>query len=203
MNECLKLMLMSLIKYYSNPIKLKLIYEISTNGNIVSLRILEYFLTSYCNHWDKDSKSRKVIKINGNIVYNKYKQQLLSYNKKKFDPFKRDKRIVLYTEDLYEDGTPVHLLKDWDRLEKLEHINIKCKVHDSKEKTSEYGIVTTIAQLHFFKWCVENNIISYALEHMDDIILHMKNNVKEKDKQIDIVKNNKNIHNNKLHIKLS
>lgn len=176
------LLLKKLLEHYSNPMMLKLIYEISTMHNIISLRILEYFLTSYCNYWNNGSIDRKIIKINGKDIYNEYKQHLSSYNKKKFDAFKRKERILLFTEDLYEDGSPIHLLKDWDKIEKLPKINLKC-ICTNIEKDDKRGIVTTIAQLNFFKWCIENGILGYIYDNSEDILDHMKKHKKFKEEE--------------------
>lgn len=97
-------------------------------------------------------------------IYNNYKSQLKAYNKKLFDPFCR------YQKD--------------NKISKFEFY------YD--DNSSEY-IVTTIGQLNFFKWALENDIIEYVShiyeELKDDIKKKHKLEQKKKPNQISICKN--------------
>ena len=44
--------------------------------------------------------------------------------------------------------------------------------HDGKE------IITTVGQLNFFRWALENKILDYILEHFDDIENDMNNSLR-------------------------
>lgn len=87
------LLLKSLSDFYSdNYDALRDIHQI-IDGKSTPLRLIEYFITNY-------SKTNNIVykvKINENdllfCVHNEYKNQLKSYTKKLFDPFKRDDRI--------------------------------------------------------------------------------------------------------------
>ena len=57
----------------------------------------------------------------------------------------------------------------------------------TKTELKEYnknpdGFVTTVGQLNFFRWAVENGIIKYALENIKDLEKNMINTTKNKDK---------------------
>jgi hypothetical protein len=119
---------------YKNVIEKKII-PIVEIGDPVSLRFIETFITKYC-------KEKKVImsnkKSNNFIIYEDYKEQLKSYDKQHFDPFKR-KHHILYN---YKKKRYFH---------------------------------TTVGQLNFFRWIVENEILDYILNNIDKIRGEIKN----------------------------
>ena len=79
-------------------------------------------------------------------VYQNYRSQLKAYKKVKFDPFRRRQRIAfMYNED--------------------------CREMNNNE---EY-LNTTIGQLNFFKWAIENNIIDYISDHLSILEESMNN----------------------------
>lgn len=63
----------------------------------------------------------------------------------------------------------------------------------------KYKILTTIGQLNFFKWAIENKVIEYVINNKEDITNEMKKNTKtnkddkKKKKKKSIVKIHKNI----------
>lgn len=113
--------------------KLMLFYEIDNNfetmWNIIngkskiSLRIVDWFVTNYSKKYFTVYEIIKNGKIERIKVYNCYKLNLKSYQKKRFDPFCRWERIQIPYKNNY--------------------------------------IQTTIGQLNFFKWAIENQIIKY------------------------------------------
>ena len=163
------LLLDSLMYYYSNNINI--LTSIFTQKNTLSLRILDWLVTNY-------SKKNNIIytirdKCGNNInfnIYLEYKNQLKAYSKKYFDPFCRRDRIVINTENL-----------TWSIY------------NDNYKKTSENEIVTTVGQLNFFKWLIENNVLNYAIENIIEIDKDMsetlKNN-KNKEKKRKELSNN-------------
>ena len=86
------------------------------------------------------------------VVYLSYKLQLKAYSKKLFDPFCRRERIYFnYDTD-----------NDTD--------------NDNKDK--KY-LITTVGQLNFFKWMIENNIIDYIIKNYENIESDMHNTIKD------------------------
>ena len=71
-----------------------------TKNNIISLRILDWFITNY------SKKIRTIIPENPNKmdVYMHYKLMLKSYNKSSFDPFSRRNKICFYYKQDCECG---------------------------------------------------------------------------------------------------
>jgi len=84
-------------------------------------------------------------------IHRSYKNQLKSYSKKLFDPFCRRERIIIQR-------------KTFKRVEGGDDDNT---------------IVTTVGQLNFFKWAIENKILDYAVKHIDEIEIDMNSNVRK------------------------
>jgi hypothetical protein len=91
----LSLLMRSLTEFYSNPIYIEQIKNIIDQNSIISLRILDWFITNY------SKKHRTIIPTNGKSidVYQNYKLQLKSFSKKQFDPFCRKNKIIFYYND--------------------------------------------------------------------------------------------------------
>jgi hypothetical protein len=91
----LSLLMKSLTDFYTNSIYIDQIKSIIDQNSVISLRILDWFITNY-------SKKYKTI-IDGQIgsidVYQNYKLQLKSFSKKQFDPFCRKNKILFYYKD--------------------------------------------------------------------------------------------------------
>jgi hypothetical protein len=102
------LLLQSLYTYYQEDDNIDNMIPIVTGNALVSLRVLDWFVTNYSKNYDVNF----MIKTNGeNIkfnVYQDYKNKLKSYNKRFFDPFCRQNKKNLtnkiafkYNEDKY------------------------------------------------------------------------------------------------------
>lgn len=160
-----ELLINKLIGFYSNPKNLAVFINIVEQGTVISLRLLDWFSTNY-------SKFNRVY-INKIDIHSDYKDQLKGYKKQFFDPFCRRQRIFLMADNIrVSDDTPKELT--------YKHI----------ENHEEYlgkqdGIVTTVGQLNFFKWCIERNIVGYILSNLKSIensmfeVTNNKKNTKE------------------------
>lgn len=92
----LSLLMKSLTDFYKNQEYISQIKDIVDQNSVISLRILDWFITNY-------SKKHRTIINNENTqgidVYQNYKLQLKSFSKKQFDPFCRKNKIVFYYTD--------------------------------------------------------------------------------------------------------
>jgi len=120
----------------------------------ISLRLLEYFVTKYSKEIPVIIKYKKNGRMKYISVYDSYTNQLHSYDKKRLDPFNRN-----HTKGKSKDKT--HL------------INFDYNDNKILEKT-------TICQLNFFRWIINENILSYVNENLDKIRKHMDNKKKIK-----------------------
>lgn len=129
-----ELLLRNLTEFYSVGEKENLVkmMRIINGESIISLRILDWFVTNYSkkNFTVYDLETKESMNNSETMrfkVYNEYKLKLKSYRKKRFDPFCRWERIRI----------------PYDR---------------------ENYIETTIGQLNFFKWAIENRILDYIAD---------------------------------------
>ena len=146
--------------------------------NKISLRLIDWFVTNYCK------KNKIIIQKNNNRneylnIYNSYKSNLRAFSKQLFDPFRR--KNILYMI--------------YDNTNNANKINITFSLQYNKLQ-SNY-VKTTIGQINFFKWIIDNNIYEYIVEHKkiieDDMIFSQKqNNYKKLDKNNLIIKKVKN-----------
>lgn len=135
----LSLLMKSLTDFYKDPYYIEQIKNIIDQNSVISLRILDWFITNY------SKKHRTIITSNSKTIdiYQNYKLQLKSFSKKSFDPFCRKNKIIFYYND------------------------------------DEY-IETSCGQLCFFRWCFQNDILSYVQQNLSIIEQDMKNSLKNK-----------------------
>ena len=119
--------------------RIHIILPIINRTSRLSLRLLDYFCVNYAR------EQRVGYTVDGQYfdVHASYKDQLKSYSKKLFDPFKRHTRIQL--------------------------------------KKDSIELETTVGQLCFFQWCIDNKVLEYVTEHMDAISEHMKRTLQRPD----------------------
>lgn len=88
----LSLLMKSLTDFYKNTIYIEQMKNIVDQNSVISLRILDWFITNY------SKKYRTIIKNKNSSldVYQNYKLQLKSFSKKQFDPFCRKNKILFY-----------------------------------------------------------------------------------------------------------
>lgn len=142
------LLLQNLMNFYDNADNMKTIQTIVNGESRVSLRIIDWFVTNYAKKYDTEYTIRMRTGILKDLVenctfkvYHRYKLQLKAYSKKRFDPFCR-----------------------WDR------ISIPCNTISTQHlEEDEYLMETTIGQLNFFKWAIENRILDYIEMNYEEI----------------------------------
>ena len=174
--------------FYQDEYILNNLFRILNHNNLfkksketkISLRLIDWFVTNYCK------KNKIIIQKNNNRneylnIYNSYKSNLRAFSKQLFDPFRRKNILYMIYENTNYDNT--------------NKINIIFSLQYNKVQ-SNY-VKTTIGQINFFKWIIDNNIYEYIVEHKkiieDDMIFSQKqNNYKKLDKNNLIFKRVKN-----------
>ena len=168
------ILLEPLKKFYSNKNNLNellviLNHKKKTNQKKLSLRLIDWFVTNYCKKYKitiYNNKKKEHINI-----YDNYKSNLKAFSKKVFDPFRRNNRIILN----YNITDKKYKILFTNKISNKEHID------------------TTLGQLNFFKWIIDNNIYSYILDNRENIETDMiksqkENNNKKLDKKNLIIK---------------
>ena len=89
----------SLNNFYENDNNITIFLDIINLNSIMSIRLIDYFVTKYSKNnkisykLDNEDKNNKEQLFN---VFSSYKQQLKAYQKKHFDPFSRGDRIPYF-----------------------------------------------------------------------------------------------------------
>lgn len=130
-----KLLLKTLFFFYKAGENLNKLLGIVNGDSRISLRIVDWFVTNY-------AKKNYIVYDDRFKVYNDYKLKLKAYSKKRFDPFCR-----------------------WDRIY-IPYCDEEVVVADGgvgRREQNEFTMKmeTTIGQLNFFKWAIENKILDY------------------------------------------
>lgn len=93
----LGLLMKSVTDFYKNPMYIEQMISIIDQKSILSLRILDWFITNYSKKY-KTFLSNSKSKCNLD-VYQLYKLQLKSLGKSRLDPFCRKNKLIFYYTD--------------------------------------------------------------------------------------------------------
>lgn len=146
------------IKFYSKQNRLEKFLTFIQKKNS-ALRTLNWFATNHTKIVD--------VNINGKNIRLDYLQQLKAYQKEFFDPFRRNKRILLSWE-FNSVNEPINF--KWKYTDKEfcnESVNNDVNSNDETKPVTQ--IVTTIAQLNFFKWAIDRGVLEYIKDNMESI----------------------------------
>lgn len=165
-----------LLKFYSLPRNLDAFLTIMRNKSTktadpnqkkISLRLIDWFVTNYCK------KNNVYLPKNRSInIYDSYKSNLKSFHKEKFDPFRRHNSIILAYKKT-PPRTPIKFVNN---------------TNDKKYLYEE----TTIGQLNFFRWIIENDLYAYIVKNRDKIEKDMIETQKKENGATTIISTNKN-----------
>ena len=152
------LLKIKLLDFYKIPENLGVLLPIILQQTRLSLRSLDWFVTNYSK---KYNTNYILFKNNENNVYfpfKSYKSQLTAYSKKYCDPFCRRERVIFDYQN--------NLIIDFKSTIKLNHKNY---------------IITTIGQLNFFRFAIQDLIINYAIENINEIENDMNGTLKKRE----------------------
>jgi hypothetical protein len=154
--------------------------QYSTQNNLLLSTLLKFY--------KRDDNLSKILSIiNGHsreslrlidwFVTNYAKKNFVGYDL--IDNHGKTKRFKVYID--YKLKLKAYSKKRFDPFCRWDRIAIPYK--------NDTHIQTTIGQLNFFKWALENNILSYISEHLDDIEKDMnKRNSTAKNRQVKMKK---------------
>ena len=150
----------SLREYYSDEKNINKFNDCIHGPNKISLRVIDWFVTNY---------SKKF-----NIYYEIFKSPSgkMTFNS---DGNILYKQINIY--NMYKSQLKSYSKKKFDPFCRRDRINFNC---------NDIDIETTMGQLNFFKWAIDNMIIEYIIQNYEDIENDMNicynNNKKDKKK---------------------
>jgi len=138
------LLLQNLMNFYENPQNMKIIQAIVNGESRISLRIIDWFVTNYAKKYDTEY----IIRMRTGILKDLIEDC-------KFKVYHRYKlQLKAYSKKRFDSFCR------WDR------ISVPCAQNETGE---ECFMETTIGQLNFFKWAIENRILDYIERYYDDI----------------------------------
>ena len=154
------LILEKLKLFYEDKNNIKQLLDVVNSNSKVSLRIIDWFVTNYSKKKFVVIPVKKELYIMGDKIGNKTK--------------KRSTKIV--EEDIniflnYKAQLKAFSKKQFDPFCRRERISFKYNDKDS--------IITTVGQLNFFKWAIENDILLYIKNHLSEIEEDMNTNIKK------------------------
>ena len=137
-----ELLLHNLMHFYENNENMNKIQSIVNGESKVSLRIIDWFVTNYAKKFDTEY----VIRMRTGILKDLVEDC-------KFKVYHRYKlQLKAYSKRKFDSFCR------WDR------ISIPCS-----KNGEECLMETTIGQLNFFKWAIDNKILDYIERYYDDI----------------------------------
>lgn len=156
-----------LVEFYSDPEKFMCFYNIIDSKNEINAqpqtKISLRLLDWLATNYSKEHKVIYLWKNETINLYEAYKNHLKSFGKKCFDPFKRRNRITF--------------VPNLDP-EFIKSNNIRVPLQ------------TTLGQLKFFQWVIEDGVLDYAREHVKAIESDMRRrtgaNVSEKPDKVQV-----------------
>lgn len=145
-------LLYSLKTYYSNDNNLTKLLNIIKYKKSISLRIIDWFATNY-------SKKH-------NTIFIIYKDD------------KGDKTLK-ETEDIFSQFNVYNSYKSQLKAYSKKRFDPFCRRERLDIEINDHHLNTTIGQLNFFRWVINNNIIDYIEENINEIESDMNYSLKQ------------------------
>lgn len=158
------LLMIPLTKFFCQKKNIDILLNVLEGKSKISLRLIDWFVTNYSKKY--------------NVVYNKnnYESNIVKPKKEEYSTF--NDFFIVYND--YKSQLKEVSKKHFDPFCRRQRIHF----YYTKDKF----ILTTVGQLNFFKWAIENNILGYIEENMKEIEYDMnfstKNNKREDDNDI-------------------
>jgi len=153
------LLLEKLKLFYDNKNNMDQLLDIINSTSKISLRIIDWFVTNYSKKNFVVIPVKKVTSSTGDRVTTK--------TQKKSNLVEKDVNVFLN----YKAQLKAYSKKQFDPFCRRERISFK--YNDTK------SIVTTVGQLNFFRWAIENDILLYINDNIKDIEEDMNLNIKK------------------------
>lgn len=154
------LILEKLKLFYENKSNMKQLLDIINSNSKISLRIIDWFVTNY-------SKKKFVVIPVKKTSYVMGEKLTTKTRKKTTKTTEIDINVFLN----YKAQLKSFSKKQFDPFCRRERISFK---YDDSE-----SVVTTVGQLNFFKWAIENDILKYIGNNLKDIEEDMNQNIKK------------------------
>jgi hypothetical protein len=138
---------------FFTPDLVRVLCDVIGGRQCVSLRLLDWFVTSYARR----HASSFVFRGKTVIVWNEYKSMLKSYSKTHFDPFCRRDRIHIDAS-----GGSCVLVAHGAEAVGSAGSNGAGGPTTAPTAPTALALTTTIGQLNFFRWAIESGLLVYV-----------------------------------------
>ena len=167
-----ELLLVSLNNYYQSGSNKTKLLNILNGDNKISLRIIDWFVTNYAKKYNIHySLKLKITSPKRNTL-----KKGLKYSKKELDKYTNFRQLNVFLS--YKEQLRAYSKKQFDPFCRRNRIDF----YFNEAET----ITTTVGQLNFFRWAIQNNIIDHIINNYKEIETDMNNNTKKKDSEENI-----------------
>jgi hypothetical protein len=146
--------------FYDNKVNITYLLDIINSSSNISLRIIDWFVTNYSKKNYVIIPVKKARCKNGEKLTNKTKKKDINYV---------DVDVNVFLN--YKAQLKAYSKKYFDPFCRRERVSFKYNETDS--------ILTTVGQLNFFKWAIENGIMDYIKDNLNIIEEDMNKNIKK------------------------
>jgi hypothetical protein len=156
-----ELLMTRIIEFFKNENHLKKMIDILSGYSQLSLRIIDWFVTNYSKKYD--------------VIYALKKEdynEIYDLNFELIDDIQHTKFIVFLE---YKSQLKAYSKKQFDSFCRGERIKFNYMYQNEK-----YEIETTVGQLNFFRWAIQNNLFIYIVSHYDKIEKDMNESIYNK-----------------------
>ena len=165
-----ELILVSLNQFYDNEYNRLALLDILEGKNKISLRIIDWFVTNYSKKHNVEYSLKRKITSPKRITMKKIHGKM----SKKEEP----KSSNLHHVNVYLSYK--NQLNSFSK----KHFDPFCRRNRIEYEFSDgTKIVTTVGQLNFFRWAIQNNVLKYIIDNYKNIEEDMNQNTKKKKEQ--------------------
>ncbi len=165
-----ELILVSLNQFYDNDYNRMALLDILEGKNKISLRIIDWFVTNYSKKNNVEYSLKKKITSPKRITMKKIHGKT---SKKEAPKSGNLHQVNVYLS--YKNQLNSFSKKHFDPFCRRNRIE-----YDFSDNTN---IVTTVGQLNFFRWAIQNNVLKYIIDNFKEIEEDMNYNTKKKKEQ--------------------
>ena len=162
-----ELILVSLNQFYDNDYNRLALLDILEGKNKISLRIIDWFVTNYSKKNNVEYSLKKKITSPKRITMKKIHGKV---SKKEAPKSSNLHQVNVYLS--YKNQLNSFSKKNFDPFCRNNRIE-----YEFKDGTK---IVTTVGQLNFFRWAIQNNVLKYIIDNFKKIEEDMNQNTKKK-----------------------
>jgi hypothetical protein len=165
-----ELILVSLNQFYDNEYNRMALLDILEGKNKISLRIIDWFVTNYSKKNNVEYSLKKKITSPKRITMKKIHGKT---SKKEVPKSGNLNQVNVYLS--YKNQLNSFSKKHFDPFCRRNRIE-----NDFRDGTK---IITTVGQLNFFRWAIQNNVLKYIIDNFKEIEEDMNYNTKKKKEQ--------------------